>query len=240
MMRGSKNFDSLEEYRQFVQRVATNQNAKRYKAIQEEKTHLKKLPNHRTRDFDLETVRVNSSSIILVRQARYAVPSNLVGSLLKVHVYDDRLECFLGSTSVVSLKRLRWNRGPRPRYINYRFIIPSLARKPQAFRNFVYRDDLFPSYAFKRTWEILDEQLDERTACKEMVKILKITADSEREEEISKYLEGLLLQHQTPRLEDIEKRFGLVHEKVVEIIIKSKEPSDYDALLNVCEISAIG
>lgn len=235
MMRGSRDFDSLKDYRQFVQGVATKQNAKRYKAIQEEKTHLQKLPNHRTRDFDLETVRVNSSSIILVRQARYAVPSNLVGNLLKVHVYDDRLECFLGSTSVVTFKRLRWNKGPRPRHINYRFIIPSLARKPQAFRNFVYRDDLFPSYAFQRTWELLDDQLDDRTACKEIVKILKITVDSGKEEEISKYLEGLLLQHVTPRLEDIEKRFGVVHEKVVEITIQPREPGDYDALLYVSE-----
>jgi hypothetical protein len=238
MMRGSRDFDSLEDYRQFVQGVATKQNAKRYKAIQEEKKHLQKLPNHRTHDFDLETVRVNSASIILVRQARYAVPSNLIGNLLKVHVYDDRLECFLDSTSVVTFKRLRWNKGPRPKYINYRFIIPSLVRKPQAFRNYVYRDDLFPSYAFQRTWELLDDQLDDRTACKEMVKILKITADSGREEEISKYLEGLLLQKETPRLEDIEKHFGVKQEKVVEITIQPMEPSAYDALLRMNEITA--
>src|SRR5204863_7178808 len=46
MMRGSRNFDLLEDYRQFVQGVATKQNAKRYKAIQEEKRYLHKLPNH--------------------------------------------------------------------------------------------------------------------------------------------------------------------------------------------------
>jgi hypothetical protein len=238
MMKGSRDFDSLEDYRQFVQGVATKQNAKRHKAIQEEKGYLQRLPNHKTRDFDLETVRVNSSSIILVRQARYAVPSNLIGCLLKVHVYDDRLECFWGSTSVLTLKRLRWNKGPRPRYINYRFIIPELARKPQAFRNYVYRDDLFPSYAFQRTWELLDNQLDDRTACKEMVKILKITADSGREEEISKYLEGLLLQKEIPRLEDIQKHFGVKQEKVIEITIQTGEPSAYDALLCMNEIAA--
>ena len=135
MMRGSRDFDSLEEYRQFVSTVATKQNAKRHPAVQEEKKHLHKLPDFRNRDFDVETVRVNSSSIILVRQARYAVPSSLIGNLLKVHVYDDRLLCFLGSTLVVTFNRLRWNKGPRPRHINYRFVIPSLSRKPQAFRD---------------------------------------------------------------------------------------------------------
>jgi hypothetical protein len=237
LMRGSRDFDSLGDYRQFVHSVAAKQNAKRQKAIQEEKKYLHKLPNHKSRDFDQETVRVNSSSIILVRQVSYAVPSNLIGNVLKVHIYDDHLECFLGSTSVVTFKRLRWNKGPRPRYINYRFIIPALVRKPQAFRNYTFRDDLFPSYAFKRTWEVLDDQLDERTACKEMVKILKIAADSEKEEEISKYLESLLLQKETPRLEDIENRFVTKHEKVIEITIQPMEPSDYDALLRVNEIT---
>jgi hypothetical protein len=66
-----------------------------------------------------------------------------------------------------------------------------------------------------------------------MVKILKITADCGREEEISKYLEELVLREETPRLEYVEKRFGVKHEKIVEIAIESREPSAYDALLSM-------
>jgi hypothetical protein len=31
----------------------------------------------------------------------YTVPSRLVGTRLKVHIYDDRLVCFLGATEVL-------------------------------------------------------------------------------------------------------------------------------------------
>ena len=105
MLRGSRDFTSLEEYRQFVSGIAFKQNSRRSKAIAEERIHLQKLPNNRSRDFDVETTRVGPSSIILVRQSRYAVPSNLINSLLKIHVYDDRLECFLGSTPVLTLQQ---------------------------------------------------------------------------------------------------------------------------------------
>ena len=232
MMRGSRDFDSLDEYRQFVQSVANKQNAKRHRAIQEEKLHLHQLPMHRSRDFEQATVRVNSSSIIAVKQVRYSVPANLIGNLLKVHIYDDRLECFLGSTLVITLQRLRWNKGFRPKNINYHHIIPSLVHKPQAFRNYTHRDCLFPSYPFKRTWEVLEQQLDNRTACKEMVKILKIASDSGQEEEIAKYLDGIMMRHEIPRLEDIEKHFGKAHETPVEVEIKPQEPGAYDVLLN--------
>src|SRR5262249_4885408 len=55
LMRGSRDFESLEDYREFVKEIATKQNTKRHKAIQEEKKHLQKLPNYKTRDFDIET-----------------------------------------------------------------------------------------------------------------------------------------------------------------------------------------
>lgn len=162
---------------------------------------------------------------------RYSVQSKLIGTLLKIHIFDGRLECFLGSTLVHTFERLRWNRGARPRFINYKDIIPSLIRKPQAFRNYVYRDDLFPTHAFKKTWELIDASLDERTSCKEIVKILNITAESGKEREISSYLETLLLQNMTPRLKDIEMRFGNIPERKVDIQVQPRNLSIYDDLL---------
>lgn len=232
MIRGSRDFDSISEYCSFLNNIEKKRNYKRQKTIQEEKLKLQPLPNHRSRDFDVETVRVNSSSIITVRQVRYSVPSNLINSVLKVHLYDDRLECYLSSTLVITLQRLRWKGGERRlRSIDYKFLIPALARKPQAFRNYIYRDDLLPNDVFKRTWEVLDAQLDDRTACKEIVKILKIAADTGKEEEISKFLERILLMSETPRLQDIEEHFCKVTEKVVPIEIESREIDSYDSLL---------
>jgi hypothetical protein len=56
------------------------------------------LPRHYTTDFSVYTVSVTRSGTISVRGVLYTVPSRLVGCRLKVHVYDDRLICYLGTT----------------------------------------------------------------------------------------------------------------------------------------------
>ena len=40
-----------------------------------------------------------------MRGVLYTVPSRLVGCRLKVHVYDDRLVCYLGTTPVLTAQR---------------------------------------------------------------------------------------------------------------------------------------
>jgi hypothetical protein len=172
MIRGNREFSSLDEYRMFVNDVTARHNKGILHLLEEERKYLKPLPNTKTRDFDVEFVRVTSSSIITLRQVRYSVPSRLIGMQLKVHVFDDRLECFLGTTHVAALKLLRWNRGSRPRSIDYRHVIESLSRKPQAFRHYIFRDELYPTDVFRSAWEILDKKLDERSACKAYVGLL--------------------------------------------------------------------
>jgi hypothetical protein len=43
----------------------------------------------------------------VLRCVFYTVPSRLIGHRLRVRIWDDRLECFLGSTSVLTLRRGR-------------------------------------------------------------------------------------------------------------------------------------
>ena len=54
----------------------------------------------------------------------------------------------------------------RQRVVDYRHLIGALIRKPQAFRHSVFRDELFPSSIFRRTWETLDQRLDPQKACR--------------------------------------------------------------------------
>ncbi len=236
MIRGSNDFDSFEDYCAFVSKSTAKKNSKRTKRFLEEKKYLKPLPGHRSQDFKVETAVVNTSSIILVRQIRYSVHSRLIGHRLKVHVYDGRLECFLGTEHVHTVDRLRWNKGPRLHFINYKDLIPSLIRKPQAFRNYKHRDELLPTQAFKKTWELIDALLDERTACKEIVKILNITAESGKEKEISRYLEEQIALNKTPRLNDIEIRFGNIPNQKGDVQVKVSDLSIYDDLLKTEEV----
>jgi hypothetical protein len=63
------------------------------------------LPRHCTTDFSVYTVSVTRSGTISVRGVLYTVPSRLVGCRLKVHVYGDRLICYLGTTPVMTAQR---------------------------------------------------------------------------------------------------------------------------------------
>jgi hypothetical protein len=46
-------------------------------------------------------VTVTSRSGFTLRKVFYIVPSRLIGHQLRIRLYDDRLECFLGSTQVL-------------------------------------------------------------------------------------------------------------------------------------------
>jgi hypothetical protein len=51
----------------------------------------------------------------------YTAPSRLIGHRLRVHLYDDRLECFLGSTPVMTVSRGRGQpSGKRDHVVDYR------------------------------------------------------------------------------------------------------------------------
>ena len=231
MIRNSKDFSSLSEYRAFVDERTSRHNQGIVHLLAEERKFLKPLPKNRTHDFDVEFVRVSTSSIITIRQARYSVPSRLIGTQLKVHIFDDRIECFLASTHVVTMNRLRWRQGTRPRIIDYRHLIESLSRKPQAFRRYLFRDDLFPTHAFKTAWELLDDKLDDRTACRHYVAILKL-ASEHGEDVISQHLEKFLAAGTIPKPSLFEDLLPAKKPLEASIEIYSRDPQSYDQLLS--------
>src|SRR5260370_39329960 len=69
-----------------------------------------------------------------------------MGEVLKVRVYENRIEAYYGSELQLGCERRR-NRQAR---IDYRHVIWSLVRKPGAFARYVYREELFPSLLFRR------------------------------------------------------------------------------------------
>ena len=84
-------------------RLIARKNARRADAVALELKALGKLPRHRTTDFSVATVTVVRSGTITVRGVLYSVPSRLVGARLKVHIYDSRIVCYLGTTPVLEL-----------------------------------------------------------------------------------------------------------------------------------------
>jgi len=231
MLRGSSNFSSLEEYKQFIREIVSQHNRRIHKRYLEELPYLKDLPERKTTDFKEERLKVTTSSTICLYSCIYSVPSQLIGMILKVHVYDDRLACFVGSDLVVQIERKRRYHGTT-HHINYRHIIGSLIRKPQAFRNYIYKEELFPTLAFRETWERLSRELDSRTACREYVKILKEAAESDREPIVNSFLESKLQENILPRAIDVQKLFRSDLEAFPELVATYDSLKSYDALLN--------
>jgi hypothetical protein len=191
------------------------------------------LPPHRTTDFSLATVRVTSSGTISVRSVLYTVPSRLVGCRLEVHVYDDRLVCHLGTTAVLTVARRYFKRhGPRLRVVDYRHLVSALVRKPQAFRRSVFHDELFPRPVYRRAWEVLDERLEPRKACRVYVGLLHLAALHGCEAALAEHLAGVIAAHGTPDLEAARAAVAPPAATAAPVVtVPAPDLAGYDALL---------
>jgi hypothetical protein len=152
LLRGARDFEDLAAYRCFIDEVIGRRNARNRKRIEIERAALRPLPERRTTDYEEARVLVTSSGGFILRRVFYSVPSRLIGHRLNVHLYDDRLECFLGSTQLLTLRRGRppQGSGKHGHVVDYHHVIHALRRKPMALLNLVYRDQLFPHRAYAR------------------------------------------------------------------------------------------
>ena len=160
ILRGSRDFADLASWRRFVDELVARRNRRREAALRIEMAALKPLPARRTTDFTEVIARVTKTGGFLVHQVFYSAPSQLIGQRLRVHVYDDRIEAFLGATHVVTHPRRRGREdGLRVHCVNYRHVIHALRRKPQALAGSVYRDGLFPRSEYAEAWTALSAAL---------------------------------------------------------------------------------
>lgn len=177
LLRGSSDFESVEAYQDFINQVVTQSNRRNAKMIDFERQALLPLPATCAMAYSEVRAIVNRSSTIEVRRVTYTVPSRLQGEVLNIRLYDDRLVCYLGSFYVVTLPRIHCTKSKtRARLINYRHIIHSLVKKPQAFRLCRWRDDLLPDANYHLIWAHINQNMSAREACKFIVGLLHLAA----------------------------------------------------------------
>jgi hypothetical protein len=209
LLRGSRDFEDLGAWRRFVAELVGRRNARRRAAVQVEAQALRPLPVRRTDDFEEAIVQVTSSSAFTLRKVFYTVPSRLIGHRLKVRLYDDRLECFLGTEPVLTLPRGRATaKNRRGHVVDYRHVLASLKRKPQALTNLSYRDALLPGEVWRRTFEALLAELDAGMACRTMVGLLSLAHDRGCEGELGVALGETLERGVLPDLKSLTQRFA--------------------------------
>jgi hypothetical protein len=187
MLRGSRDFVSVAEYAQFLQDQLAQRNAGRRQRLAEELAVMGELPARRMESARRERVKVDSGSLIHVERNAYSVNSRLIGEKVEARVYLDHVEVWYGQKKVEELPRLR---GRSKHRVDYRHIIEWLVRKPGAFENYRYKEDLFPTSRFRMAYDAIQETAPGR-AVKEYLKILKLAAD-EGETPVDEALRELL------------------------------------------------
>jgi hypothetical protein len=233
LLRGHRDFDDRAAYESFVREVVMRRNRRNAAAFRIERAQLLDLPLRRTTDFAEEQALVTRSGTFTVRAILYSAPSRLIGHLLKVRLYIDRLDCYLSGTLVLTRTRgTRMAHSGRGRMIDYRHFIEALKRKPQAFKGLVFRDDLFPREAYRRMWEQLDLRLTQRQACHTIVALLEMAALDGVEAALAVRLEGLLAAGELPDVQGLREEFAPRKTAVPEITVEMPSLRRYDELLS--------
>ena len=169
LLRGSRDFSSLEEYRRFLECVMEKGNRIKTKRLCEELDQMRVLQVDLLPDYEELECRVTSWSTIQAARHSYSVPSRLIGEKVLVRLFEDCVQVYYHGVHQVTMERLR---GDTRHRINYRHIIGWLIRKPGAFRDYRYREDLFPTGMFRWAYTELSAQLSERVADLEYLRIL--------------------------------------------------------------------
>ena len=234
LLRGSRDFDDLDAYRRFVDLIIGRQNAHNRKRIELEMPSLGKLPKRRTADFEEKCVTVTRSGGFMLNRVFYTAPSRLIGHRLRVRLYDDRLECFLGSTLMMTVRRgqpVSDSKGGH--VVDYRHVIHALRKKPMALLNLVYRDQLFPRPAYARVFETLLAVVGDRRACKITVELLALAHDRACEAQLAEALDETVDAGRLPDLAFLRAYFGPDPASVPLIDVDVVPLSAYDELVAI-------
>ena len=188
ILRGGRDFPSVDAYRSFVQQVVDKRNRRAQSKLDQERMHLRPLPSAPVPEYTTYRTKVRKWSTIRVANRTYTVPSRLRGMEVEVRLYVDHVKIYYKGQLVERMERVR---GSGQAQINYRHIIHSLVRKPGAFARYRFRQHLFPTETFKLAHDALRKWRGER-ADVEYVRILHLAATT-MESEVDRTLALLLV-----------------------------------------------
>ncbi|MEJ2023726.1 MAG: IS21 family transposase [Deltaproteobacteria bacterium] len=232
MLRGSSDFPSREEYAAFLHKLFVQLNAGRKNRFKEEVRLLRRLPPRRLNSCERLQFRVGPGSTIRVKHNVYSVDSRLIREHIEIRLYVEHLEVWYAQKCIEKIPRLR---GEGKHHIQYRHIIDWLVRKPGAFENYRYREELFPTHRFRMAYDWLKRCHPCRSA-KEYLGILHLAA--KRNEAAVDYALRTLLEAEQPiSIDGVETIIESLEQipSPTQITIAEVDLGAYDALLSIQE-----
>ena len=237
MLRGSRDFPNREEYKLFIRKVLDQLNSGRRERFLKEPDKLRRLPDIRMNDYKKVDLKVGPSSTLNISHNVYSVHSRLIGERVEVRLYSEHIEIWYAQRRVDQFPRLRGDGGHR---INYRHIIDWLSRKPGAFENYRYRDDLFPTTRFRIAYDWLKEKSPVK-AFREYTQLLLLAA-TETEEGVDDALRVILETGVSISSKEVESILNSKdkYPSIKDVRIDAVDLSSYDKLLSFSQIIEVG
>jgi len=228
MLRNSRDFTSRGEYLKFLRDLFKQLNAGRENRFQEELTALKPLPKTRLNDIKKLKAKVRPSSTIRIQNNVYSVHSRLIGENIEVLLHAEKIDLWYAQSHIESIPRIQ---GDNKFSIQYRHIIDWLIRKPGAFENYRYREELFPTSRFRFAYDSLKKD-NPLHAVKEYLKILYLAA-KDSESGVDEALRYLLEKEETVSFFKVRETFrkSSMLPPPAEIMVDEINLSAYDELL---------
>ena len=195
LLRGSPDFDEADAIRRFIEEVFHRANRGRQKRLAEELAVMRPLRVALLPEYVEEDAPVSRWSTVQTDRRTYSVPSRLIGEIVRIRRYEERVEVHLAGVRQLVMPRLT---GEQTHAINYRDIIEWLIRKPGAFAQYRFRADLFPSLVFRRAYDRLCRDCAPRCADLEYLRLLRQAART-MECDVERVLVELERRDLTPR-----------------------------------------
>jgi len=227
LVRGSRDFESVEAWQDFVDGVVRKANTHRGRCVAEDLAAMRELAVGKLPEYVEEDVRVSEWSTVRVKHCAYSVPSRLIGEWVRVRIFEDKLEVRYADELQLACERLL---GRNRHRIDYRHVIWSLVRKPGAFARYVYREEMFPQLVFRKAYDAIQDGQAGTRGDLEYLRILHLAA-STMEADVAVALSLLLDAGQTITVEAVK---ALTASTTIEVPALAPPPIDlaeYDALL---------
>jgi hypothetical protein len=232
MLRGSCDFSTRHDYALFLGTLFDQLNQGRKDRLEEEVRIVRRLPPGRLDSCKKLRVRVGPSSTIRVNHNVYSVHSRLIGENVEIRLYAEHLELWYAQQRIETIPRLR---GEGKHRIQYRHIIDWLVRKPGAFENYRYREDLFPTHRFRMAYDWLNRRHPSRAA-KQYLGILHLAA-RQNEAAVDYALRTLIEKEHPISIGAVETIIDSLEQipSPTQITIAEVDLGAYDALLSIKE-----
>ena len=160
-------------YARFLDPYFDDLNSRRQERFPADQQALRPLPSSPLAYYREQVVRVTQGSLIRVRKNWYSVNSRRIGCPVRVRIYPERLEVWVGAKCVERRVRIH---GQNQCQIDYRHGIDSRVAKPSAFANYRHRRELFPGHSYRLAYDRLLEVHPEAKGIRIYLEVLQLAA----------------------------------------------------------------